>query len=142
VRQGITSSTIAIGAAVLMFVSAASAHLRTPAIASKANNSLAYSVRDLRLEVSWPAPAKLGPPAGFDGGGHTAEALSPVACLDGKFPWIPVGMFDGFDAFKYKLFDPQTGQYGVYADNDAPTLTGPAATPSPPGGPAPSAWGR
>ena len=136
-RQGIYSSTIAIGAAVLMFVSAASAHLRTPAIASKANDSLAYSPRDLRLGVSW-----LAPPAGFDGGGHTAEALSPVACLDGKFPWIPVGMFDGFDAFKYKLFDPQTGQYGVFADSDAPTLTGPAATPSPPGGPAPSAWGR
>jgi hypothetical protein len=119
VRQGINSSTIAIVAAVLMLVSAASAHLHTPAIAGKANNSLAYSLHDLPLGVSWLLPAKLPSPAGFDGDGevrHSAEPLSPSACLDGKFPWIPVGVFDGFDAFKYKAFDPRTGQYAVYAD--------------------------
>jgi hypothetical protein len=125
VRQGIYSSTIAVGAAILMFVSAASAHPHAPAIASRANNPLAHSLSDLRLGASWLLlPAKLGPPAAFDGDGASADALSPSACLDGKFPWIPVGTFDGFDAFKYKLFDPQSGQYGVYADSDAPTLTG------------------
>ena len=94
-RQGINSSTIAIGAAVLMFVSAPSAHPHAPAMASRANGSLAYSPRALSLGASWLSPAKLGPPAGFDGGGHSAEALSPLACLDGNFHGSPWGCLMG-----------------------------------------------
>lgn len=112
-RQRFSSPTITIAAAVLTIVSAASAHPRAPAIAGRANGSLAYSPRD---RMSWLMSAKLRRPAGFD-------SAAPSASLDGKFPWIPAGVFEGLDAFKYKAFDPQTGQYGVYAGGDVPTLT-------------------
>jgi hypothetical protein len=100
----------------LLIAAAASAHPQTSF--SSLGYMRGYTTTFDTLPRSRPAVHTTGSSHGAERAPRAGASGSEIVNTDGQFPWVFAPMFNGFDAIQLKVFDPRTGDSGVYAEVD------------------------